>query len=86
MATGTQHSTCSLLPSQPALGYSVLVGRLSLLLFGEADETSWVREGKAVRHAAAFFFFPPLQKVLLGHIKGPAGKQTRLIKYTANFP
>ncbi|GLD46445.1 hormonally up-regulated neu tumor-associated kinase [Lates japonicus] len=27
MATGTQHSTCSQLPSQPALGYSVLVGR-----------------------------------------------------------
>lgn len=46
MATGSQRSTCSQLPSQPALGYSVLVGRFSLLLLCEADETSWVREGK----------------------------------------
>lgn len=42
----SRRSTCSQLPSQPALGYSVLVGHPRLLLFCEADETSWVRAGE----------------------------------------
>lgn len=66
MATGTQRSTCSQLPSQPALGYSVLVGRFELLLFCEADETSWVREGKR-------YSMSPLSRLLESvarHIRG----------------
>lgn len=65
MATGAV-SMCSQLPSQPGLGYSVLVGPFSLLLFCEADETSWVKGGPAVQQQQSL----STNKVLLGTPQG----------------
>lgn len=67
MATDNQHSACSQLPSQPGLRYSVLVGRLFLLLFWEADETSWMREGR--RYSVELLFSALLESVAR-HITG----------------